>query len=322
MQSMFKGCSQLVSLSLSSFNTATVTNMQTMFNGCSKLESINLSKFNTAKVTSMQSMFNGCSQLTSLNLSHFNTNLVTNMESMFSDCTKLKVLDISGLNFSKLTTGNNIFYNLNNLKYIALNGVTLPSSASIKSQVINDLISKSNLIVCQNENILTNNDLVYIIAHYKEQVTYNRNFVNEKRSGINFMNYNGQTFASNNQITINANTGIELHILSTNTGLNSFFDIDKDSNVAKIISIDLSHLSSSSIADMSRMFYGCSSLESINLNNFMTSSATNMSRIFYGCSALISINLDNFITSLVTDMSYMFNGCSALVSINLHLLHH
>ena len=63
---------------------------------------------------------------------------------------------------------------------------------------------------------------------------------------------------------------------------------------------------------MSRMFYGCSSLESINLNNFITSAATNMSRMFYGCSTLVSINLNNFITSLVTDMSYMFDGCSSI----------
>ena len=309
--------------------------MNSMFNNCMELKSLSLTNFNTAKVTTIESMFNGCSKLTSLNLSHLNTQLVTNMQSMFNGCTNLKILDISGLDLSQITTGNKMFYNLNNLKYIVLKSITLPNSDSIKSQVIDNLNSASNLVVCQNKNILTNEDLVfvccdfdtntyvckssnYIVAHYKEQVTYNRNFVNEKRSGINFMNYNAQTFTSNNQIIINADTEIELHIFSNNTVLNSFFDSNKDSNVAKIKSLDLSHLDSSSISDMSRMFFGCSSLESINLNNFITSSATNMSRIFYGCSALASINLNNFITSLVTDMSYMFDGCSTLVSINLN----
>ena len=152
-------------------------------------------------------MFNRCSGLTSLNLSIFNTNLVTNMDSMFKGCTNLKILDISGFDISQITTGNEMFNNLENLKYIVLKDITLPSSASIKTQVLNDLDSTSNLIVCQNENILTNNDLVficcdfdtntnlckssnYIIAHYKEQVTYDRNFVNEKRSGINFKHRN------------------------------------------------------------------------------------------------------------------------------------
>ena len=335
MESMLNECYELISIDLSSFNTASVTNMKSMFNHCPGLVSLSLSSFNTAKVTTMESMFNGCRGLTSLNLSIFNTNLVTNMDSMLKGCTNLKMLDISGFDISQITTGNEMFNNLENLKYIVLKDITLPSSASIKTQVLNNLDSTSNLIVCQNEKILTNNDLVficcdfdtninlckssnYIIAHYKEQVTYDRNFVNEKRSGINFMNYNGQTFTSNNQIVINANTEIELHILSNNIGLNSFFDSDKDSNVAKINSIDLSHLDSSSVVDMSRMFYGCSSLESINLNNFITSAATNMSRMFYGCSTLVSISLNNFITSLVTDMSYMFDGCSALVSINLN----
>ena len=335
MESMLNECYELISIDLSSFNTASVTNMKSMFNHCPGLVSLSLSSFNTAKVTTMESMFNGCRRLISLNLSIFNTNLVTNMDSMLKGCTNLKMLDISGFDISQITTGNEMFNNLENLKYIVLKDITLPSSASIKTQVLNNLDSTSNLIVCQNEKILTNNDLVficcdfdtninlckssnYIIAHYKEQVTYDRNFVNEKRSGINFMNYNGQTFTSNNQIVINANTEIELHILSNNIGLNSFFDSDKDSNVAKINSIDLSHLDSSSVVDMSRMFYGCSSLESINLNNFLTSAATNMSRMFYGCSTLVSINLNNFITSLVTDMSYMFDGCSALVSINLN----
>ena len=256
MESMFNECYELTSIDLSSFNTALVTNMKSMFNACNKLTSIDLSSFNTESVRTMESMFNGCSQLTSLNLKLFNTQLVTNMQSMFSGCTNLKVLVISGFDFSHITTGNEMFNNLNNLKYIVLKDITLPSSVSIKSQVLNDLNNTSNLIVCQNENILTNNDLVficcdfdinsnickssnYIIAHYKEQVTYDRNFVNEKRSGIIFMNYNGQTFTSNNQIVINANTEIELHIPSNNIGLNSFFDSDKDSNVGKINSIDL-----------------------------------------------------------------------------------
>jgi surface protein len=39
---MFNGCSALVSLKLSNFNTAQVTNMTNMFNGCNSLNFINL----------------------------------------------------------------------------------------------------------------------------------------------------------------------------------------------------------------------------------------------------------------------------------------
>ena len=88
------------------------------------------------------------------------------MQSMFNSCSNLKVLDISGFDCSKITTGANMFYNLQNIKYTVLKGMTLPSSESIKSQVITDLNSANNLIVCQNGNILTNNDIVYACCDF------------------------------------------------------------------------------------------------------------------------------------------------------------
>ena len=54
-----------------------------VFYGCSSLININLSNFNTNNVTDMSDMFRNCSSLTSLNLSNFNTNNVTNMRGMF-----------------------------------------------------------------------------------------------------------------------------------------------------------------------------------------------------------------------------------------------
>ena len=67
-----------------------IKNLNYMFFGCSTLISLNLSNFNTNNVTNMEYMFYGCSSLTNLNLSDFNTNNVTNMNYMFSGVNKKK----------------------------------------------------------------------------------------------------------------------------------------------------------------------------------------------------------------------------------------
>ena len=69
---MFYGCSSLLSLDLSNFNTQNVASMEGMFFNCSSLSS-DLSNFNTQNVKSMIYMFYSCSLLTSLDLSNFNT---------------------------------------------------------------------------------------------------------------------------------------------------------------------------------------------------------------------------------------------------------
>lgn len=71
MKSMFYGCSNLINLNLTSFNTSKVRNMSNMFNGCAKLENIDLSVFNTALVTDMTGMFKGCEKLEKLDLTNF-----------------------------------------------------------------------------------------------------------------------------------------------------------------------------------------------------------------------------------------------------------
>ncbi|MBH9986041.1 BspA family leucine-rich repeat surface protein [Lactobacillus sp. M0390] len=113
--SMFRGCEDLTSLDLSSFNTANVENMSFMFDECSSLTSLNLSSFNTANVTSMSYMFSDCSSLTSLNLSSFDTANVTAMSCMFMACTALSALDLSSFNISKVTDMSCMFADDENL---------------------------------------------------------------------------------------------------------------------------------------------------------------------------------------------------------------
>ena len=79
----------------------------------------------------------------------------------------------------------------------------------------------------------------------------------------------------------------------------------------------MSGLDASSVTDMSRMFYGCSSLASLDLSGLDASKVTNMSWMFYGCSSLASLDLSGLDASKVTNMSLMFYGCSSLGAVKL-----
>ena len=115
---MFYGCSSLISIDLSSFNTTKIESMCGMFYYCSSLKSINLSSFNTTNVDSMRLMFCECSSLKSLDLSSFNTSNVYDMSSMFEGCYSLKTLDLSSFNTINVKDMNKMFRECSSLTAI------------------------------------------------------------------------------------------------------------------------------------------------------------------------------------------------------------
>ena len=145
---MFYGCTGLTSLNLSSFNTAAITNMGYMFCNCSKLTSIDVSKFNTANVTDMTSMFFGCSGLTSLDLTKFNTAKVTTITNMFRGCSKLMSIDASNFSYSALTTYATVFNSVPDLCFVYM-PVGMPDD--LKSQKAKNLVLKDGFNrTCEN----------------------------------------------------------------------------------------------------------------------------------------------------------------------------
>ena len=85
-----------------------------------------------------------------------------------------------------------------------------------------------------------------------------------------------------------------------------------DLSVKSFVGI-LEYEDTSSVTDMSSMFYGCSNLTAVPL--FDTSSVTNMSSMFQSCSNLTTV--PSFDTRSVTVMDGMFNGCSSLTAVPL-----
>ena len=127
LQRMFYGCTKLLALDLSSFDTSNVAEMHEMFIRCNSLESINLSSFDTSNVTNMTSMFRYCYALESLDLRNFRTANVSNMSYMFEECNSLTYLDLSSFDTSKVTTIVNMFANCKALTNLDLSNFNTSS---------------------------------------------------------------------------------------------------------------------------------------------------------------------------------------------------
>ena len=123
------------------------------------LISADFSHFDTSSVTDMSYMFYECSSLQTLNLSNFDTSSVTNMDSMFYECISLKYLITSNFNFDQMKLNvQKIFYNLSSLEYIDIYNIK-DTNNKLKTEVQerNNLNTKKNLTVCQNDIVAINN---------------------------------------------------------------------------------------------------------------------------------------------------------------------
>ena len=91
------------------FNTSEVTNMKEMFAGLTDLKELDVSGFNTSNVTTMYHMFDGCMSLKQLDVSNFDTSSVTNMEMMFQNCRTLTELNLSNFDTTNVTNMRGMF---------------------------------------------------------------------------------------------------------------------------------------------------------------------------------------------------------------------
>ena len=139
MHDMFRNCSNLKSVDLSTFNTEKVTTMYAMFAYCTRIENINMSSFNTKEVTNMSAMFYNCGQLKQLDVNNFNTENVTTMASMFANCSNLEKLDISNVK-----TMDRMFRHCHELTSLDLHKWNV-SNVEIMRQMFNSCTSLSKL---------------------------------------------------------------------------------------------------------------------------------------------------------------------------------
>ena len=330
MNTMFSGCSSLMSLNLSNFNTSAVTNMSEMFYGCSGLKELNVSNFNTSAVTDMSAMFFRCSSLKELNVSNFNISAVKDMSGMFSGCSGLKT--ILNLNTWRCERSQDMFKGCTQLK-----GAVKYDGSKVNVTMANP--TTGYFTDTREAYVLQSEDQHTLTFYYdnNRKLRSGKTWDIDEKSSSSKPVWAGTYSTSNKTVTkvvfdasfkdfrpittlewfyyLSALTSIEgLENLNTSkvTDMRYMFE-----GCSGLTSLNLSNFNTSAVTDMGSMFEGCSSLTSLNLSNFSTSAVTDMGSMFEGCSSLTSLNLSNFNTSAVTDMSRMFSGCSRLTELNL-----
>ena len=371
---MFFGMKALTEIyCLEYLNTENVTNMMMMFRGCSALRSLDLSTFKTANVTNMRYMFWNCSSLTSLDLSSFNTENVLNMVGMFRDCSSLTSLDLTNFNIKNAFNIDQMFLDFSNLETIYCNdnwntstvtGSTdwmflectkLKGSNGTEYSEAGQDVTYAHPDAAGNPGYFTAKVVPYaLVSEDGETLTFYYDTERNEREGTAYSipwntstvpgwtgnnwryNYNGTTTTVNFDISFADYHGLTntSHMFENMRALKTINNLERlnTENVTdmtemfrfcdKLESLDVSHFNTSKVKYFYFTFSNCTSLTSLDLSNFDTSNCENMYHMFTtsewssGKSKLKSINMSGWDTRKVTTMSGMFSGLTSLESID------
>lgn len=163
---------------------------------------------------------------------------------MFYGCTQLQLIDLYSIKMNKIITAQNMFKNLDNLKYINLIHVK-DSYLNITESILN---RKDNLTICQNDNIIRNENATYQCCYYNteyqecESTHYmilfygndtiyesgfasgtNNNTISELRNNIAFLAINRKKVDIYNPLYILPHTKVEIYYLSNVSTLENYF---------------------------------------------------------------------------------------------------
>lgn len=270
MNSMFRECTSLKTLDLSSFNTKKVKNMYAMFDGSTNLRSIKLPEgFIGSSVTYLKAMFNNCTSLTELNLSGSNSENVKDMSEMFEGCRALSKLVLTDFKTEQVTTMESLFRNCSKLETLDV--------SSFNTENVTTMVGMFN-----NCSSLLSLDL----------------------SGFNTANVTEMSSMFKDCSSLRS-----LDLSSFNTrkvsAMQSMFK-----GCTNLESIDFSSFDTENMTSMIAMFSSCTKLETLDLSSFATPKMVTMTSAFEKCVNLKTIYVTSaFTTDKVTVDSWAFDGC-------------
>ena len=159
-----KNVENIISINFSYFNSSSssLNDINSLFKRCKSLETVTFTNFNTSLVTNMSEVFSGYVGLKEIDLSFLDTSSLIDMHNMFYGCSNLEVIDLYGLNLDKIITAHNMFKDNNNMKYIDL--------IKLKNSYLNftesELNKKDNLTIYQREDIIINTKARYNCCYF------------------------------------------------------------------------------------------------------------------------------------------------------------
>ena len=272
---LFAGCSNLVSVDLSGFDTSNVTDMRSMFYDCRNLTSLDLSNFDTSNVTDMSDMFCECTSLINLDLGSFDTSNVTNMYNMFAFCTGLISLDLSSFDTSNVTRMNEMFYSCNSLTSVDLSGFDTSNVTYMRKM----FCLCRNLTSVNLSGFNTKN-----VTDMAEMFDSCENLTSLDLSSFDTSNVTDMSEMFQQCLSL---VNIDLSGFNTKnvTDMADMFDV-----CVSLTSIDLDSFDTGNVTNMNGMFSDCQSLTNLDLSSFDTKNVTKMSYVFFRCKGLTTIN--------------------------------
>ena len=295
-------------------DTSNVTNMYFMFKDCSSLSSLDLSSFDTSEVEEMGWMFKDCHSLPSLDLSSFDFGTVISFEGMFEylgayAAKKPIPVCVTQAGYDILDD-KNTYINDEYATYVfpceLLQGGVINAQLKNYSSYSNKIKFVANSSTTSSNYLQAGSSTIYFVRNYQD------GFIEIHTPSPKFVfnaNCNDMFDGLSNIITIDFGDNIDT---SNVTSMTRMF-----SACSSLTSLDLSKFDTSNVTSMSRMFKECRVLTSLDLSNFDTSKVRSMSNMFDLCQALTSVNVSSFNTSNVTNMLCMFIGCAELASLDL-----
>ena len=307
MTSMFEGCSSLTDFKdISHFNVDNCWQFANMFKDCSQMYELDLSTWNWSSYSSrvIDGMFSGCKALRKLTLgSNFKFNNCqyngNSSKSVFSNVRDLSVM-VPAENLEDVKNRLTNYYGF----IIGTTGRFYDANATETAQV---LWSPTNKTIT-----------FYYGMPFEVGNNFNGVRVEKVWSGNAVLSNNSDTPQWGSTVQSSATTVVfdNSFINAQPTTTRAWFSNCRKLNTIK----GIENLNTSKVTNMSRMFMNCDHLTSIELKHpaFTTSNVTDMSSMFSGCDALTSLNLSSFTdTRKVQNISSMFNNCRKVSELDL-----
>ena len=311
---MLRGCSSLITLDVSSWDTSSVTNMYFMFGFCSDLTTLDVSEWDTSSFTNTSAMFYLCSSLTTLDVSNWDTSGVTNMSVMFLNCTNLKA-DLSGLDIASVTNLGNFALgtNINDTGTTTNYDATLIAWEAELQTAYPDGVGYPPL---SGTNIVTN----FGTSRYSWRATQARN------SLVNTFGWSitdgGLLEEPEFVITVETTTASESFTIPTNGGGYSYNVDWGDGSTSTSQTGNATHTYADAgdydiqiTGTFPRIYFNNTGdrLKLVDIKNWGDGTWTNMQRAFHGCSNTTVSAEDALV--LPADCLQIFRDCSSITNL-------
>ena len=291
---------------MSTFRTASATNLWSMFYGCSKLKSLDLAHFTTANVLTMPFMFENCTSLEEVDIRNFTTEKVTDMHEMFCGCSQLRTIYCLN-DWTNVSNSVNMFKGCTSLvggKDSKCDGKT----AILGTYALVDGIGDKKGYFTAPKEVYTEYADGVLTYKYDDQRLYSANTTEVYNPKV-------ERFATYHNDVTSAVIDPSMKDANLTSTRMMFFGIGTN-QLANMTTISgLENLNTENVTSMQSMFEGCQSLTELDLSRFKTANVTSTNCMFQSCSNLETLNIALFNIGKMEDMRYMFSGCSKLKTI-------